>query len=82
MGYPRFYLQSLEIPAVTQIRVSDDYGPSSRPDQWAIGDTAILAHAMGLAPFKDAFWSGFEQPGNPCACVGTPTWCLFAGPTH
>ena len=44
-------LQSVEIPAVTQIRVSDDYQPSN--SQWVIGDTLILAHAVGLAPFKD-----------------------------
>lgn len=44
--------QALEIPAVTQIRVSDDYGPGQRADQWALGDTALLAHSLGLVPFK------------------------------
>jgi len=44
-------MQSVEIPVVTQTRVSDDYSPSSR--QWIIGDTTIIAHALGLASFKD-----------------------------
>ena len=51
MPWTRHVLQSVEIPAVTQIRVSDDYQPSN--SQWVIGDTSILAHAVGLAPFKD-----------------------------
>ena len=25
----------------------------------------MLAHAVGLAPFKDNFWSTSVQPGNP-----------------
>ena len=44
-------MQSVEIPAVTQTRVSGDYAPSN--GQWMIGDSTIMAHAVGLAPFKD-----------------------------
>ncbi len=51
MPWTRHVLQSLAIPVVTQIRVSDDYQPGN--SQWAIGDTTILAHAVGLAAFKD-----------------------------
>ena len=51
MPWTRHILQSVAIPAVTQVRVSDDYQPSN--SQWIIGDTTILAHAMGLAAFKD-----------------------------
>ena len=51
MPWTRHILQSVAIPAVTQVRVSDDYQPSNT--QWRIGDTTILAHAMGLAAFKD-----------------------------
>jgi len=53
MAYPRYFLQSLEIPAVTQIRASGDYHQSNT--QWQIGDSSLLAHAVGLAPFKDDF---------------------------
>ena len=67
MGYPRFFLQSLEIESITQIRVSEDYGPSTddgRPNQWSIGDTSLLAYALNLAPFKDVFWSSVEESDN------------------
>lgn len=51
MPWPRHLLQSVEVAAVTQSRVSDDYTPGS--SQWQIGDTTILSHALGLASFKD-----------------------------
>jgi len=51
MPWPRHLLQSVEISAVTQSRVSGDYIPGN--SQWQIGDTTILAHALGLAAFKD-----------------------------
>ncbi|XP_039254962.2 uncharacterized protein LOC120331863 [Styela clava] len=63
MALPRHMLQSIEIPAVTQARVSGDYHPGN--DQWKIGITSMFAHALHLAPFKDTFWSTSSQPGNP-----------------
>ena len=51
MPWPRHYLQSLEVSTVTQTRITDDYHPGNT--QWNIGDTVILAEAMGLAAFKD-----------------------------
>ena len=51
MAWPRHYLQSLEVATVTQIRITDDYNPGNL--QWNIGDTVILAEALGLAAFKD-----------------------------
>ena len=51
MPWTRHIMQSIEVPVVTQTRVSDDYSPSN--SQWIIGDTTIIAHAMGLAVFKD-----------------------------
>lgn len=32
---------------------------------WRIGITSILASAVGLAPFKDVFWSSHIETGNP-----------------
>jgi len=55
MAYPRHFLQTLEIPVVTQIRVSTDYHQSN--SQWKIGDSSMLAWALGLSPFKDDFRS-------------------------
>merc|ERR1719326_1824327 len=64
MPYPRHALQSVEIPAVTQVRASDDYVPNaSGPDQWRLGSSSILAHALALAPFKDNFWTTTVEPG-------------------
>jgi len=51
MPWTRHVMQSVEIPAVTQTRVSGDYDPSNT--QWIIGDSTIMAHAVGLAAFKD-----------------------------
>ncbi|RUS92230.1 hypothetical protein EGW08_000083, partial [Elysia chlorotica] len=65
MALQRHGLQSLEIPAVTQVRVSNDY--HLQTDQWKIGVTSHLASALGLAPSKDTFWSSSEQPGNTYA---------------
>ncbi|XP_041370298.1 uncharacterized protein LOC121384124 [Gigantopelta aegis] len=60
---PRHALQSVEVPSVTQVRVSADYMKDA--DQWKIGVTSILADALGLAPFKDTFWSNETESGNP-----------------
>ncbi|CAH1776345.1 unnamed protein product, partial [Owenia fusiformis] len=63
MAQVRDGLQSLTLPAVTQVRVSEDYSPGW--EQWRIGFSSILAYALGLAPYKDTFWSTTKQPGNP-----------------
>ena len=79
MEMARFVLQSATLPAVTQIRASDDYNPAgdsgncTRPacnppvqvDTYYIGTTSLLAWALDLAPSKDSFWSTPTQPGNP-----------------
>ena len=74
MAYPRHALQSVEIPAVTQIRASDDYVPGSRgtPHNWNIGGSSILAHALALAPFKDNFWTNSSEPGGSCGNAVEP----------
>jgi hypothetical protein len=63
MAYARHFLQSVEIPSVTQIRVSGDYHQNS--NQWQIGDSTGLADALGLAAFKDTFRS--TNIAQPCA---------------
>jgi len=63
MSLSRHILQSLEIPAVTQARASTDYHPGAT--QWNVGQTSIFAHAVGIAPTKDNYWSTSVQPGNP-----------------
>ncbi|EGD83514.1 hypothetical protein PTSG_04123 [Salpingoeca rosetta] len=71
MPYPRHALQSVEISPVTQIRASDDYVPGAAgPDQWRLGSSSILAHALGLAPFKDNFWTTPRQPNASTGPLG------------
>lgn len=64
MSYSRHVLQSVEIPAVTQARASNDYGGNAYV-QWNIGITSMFAYAVGLAASKDNYWSTQYQPGNP-----------------
>ena len=45
-----------------QARVSDDYRAGS--DQWQIGVISVFTQALGIAPFKDTFWTTKTQPGN------------------
>jgi hypothetical protein len=64
MPLPRHAMQSVEVAAVTQIRVSDDYGPNQRWWQWRIGRSSILAQALGLGPSKDGIYTTRSQPGG------------------
>lgn len=67
MAYTRHALASTAIPAVDQIRVSDDYQvdlTQQRPNaNLYVGTSSLLAAALGLAPSKDVFWSSTTQPG-------------------
>ena len=65
MAWVRHLLQSLESPAVTNSRASNDYHPASLAlNQWAIGVTSILLDALGLRPSKDNYQSKVSEPGN------------------
>lgn len=67
MSLSRHVLQSLEIDAVTQIRVTNDYATNwdYGGEQWRLGVSSIFSAAVGLAPFKDVYWTTSVQPGNP-----------------
>jgi hypothetical protein len=74
MSLPRHILQALEIPRVTHARASDDYAvnlKNSTKSQWNMGISSMLADAVGLAPFKDVFWSTSSQPGSPYGLSAT-----------
>ena len=64
--FPRHVLQSVEIPNVVQVRASDDnaLGRSEADENWRIGESSLLVWALGIAPFKDTFWTVVEEPGN------------------
>lgn len=65
MSWPRHILQSLEINAVTQARASDDVLPDNARSL-QLGVTSMVAHALGVTPHKDSFWStALPPPDNP-----------------
>ncbi len=67
MAFPRHALASIEMPTATQIRASDDHVPGWEvTDQWKIGYSSLFVWAIGLAPFKDNYWSSALQPGSSC----------------
>ncbi|CAB9515401.1 expressed unknown protein [Seminavis robusta] len=63
---PTDILASLDMPAVTNFRVSFDfcYGRS-----WDIGESSLLVWALGSAPSKDTLWS---TDNNRTAIPGCP----------
>jgi hypothetical protein len=63
MSLPRQVLQSTEIKSVNAARVSGDYMLSR--DNWRIGLSAYFASSLGLASFKDTFWTSVENPDHP-----------------
>ncbi|CAF1248650.1 unnamed protein product [Adineta steineri] len=68
MSLPRHILTALEVPRVTQARASTDYALHLKKQtvpQWAIGISSMFLDALGIAPFKDVFWSTSVQPGAP-----------------
>lgn len=67
MAWPRHVMQAVMMPTVTQTRASGDYHPGT--DQWWIGDSSILLHSLGIAPFKDNFHT-----------TSTQTKCKFLTP--
>ena len=52
MALSRHLFQALKYRSVTQIRVSDDGMPNDVFHQWQIGESAIMAFALGVMPFK------------------------------
>lgn len=62
MTLPKEAMASVETNSVTRIRVSEDYLLAE--DQWRIGITSLFAHALGLKPFKDVFWTSSRNGGN------------------
>ena len=83
MPWPRHILQSVMIPTVTQIRASDDYRPGNM--NWRLGDTTIMAHALGLAAFKDDFHTVSNEPNcrfnpEPYPALETYVAALSGGP--
>jgi len=60
----------VEGSAITQARASDDYYPNN--DQWRLGETSLLFHALALAPYKDTFRSDSSDQGCSTQHGDTP----------
>ena len=80
MPYPRHLLQSVEIPTVVQARSSTDNTPGSTL-HWLVGESDLLLYAVGLAPYKDVFWTTTVQPNNTYNAT-EPAPALNAGRSH
>lgn len=70
MGLPSWALQTLEFPAVTNARASEDNFPGgshaskwAEGSRWQIGYTSLLLNAIRLRPFLDVTWSQPSCPG-------------------
>ena len=73
MAYPRHLLQSVEAPAITQVRASDDHVPPGTTAQWRMGYSSLFSWSIGVAPFKDNAWSTSKQPGGSCGNANEPS---------
>eukprot|EP01117_Protostelium_nocturnum_P005067 TRINITY_DN1833_c0_g1_i1.p1 TRINITY_DN1833_c0_g1~~TRINITY_DN1833_c0_g1_i1.p1 ORF type:complete len:782 (+),score=207.18 TRINITY_DN1833_c0_g1_i1:2854-5199(+) len=62
MPLPADFMQSTESLAVSQMRVSDDNYPGS--PNWRLGVPSMISWSLGVAPFKDVFWTTSIQEGN------------------
>ena len=63
MSLPRQILSSVQVESVNAARVSGDYRLSR--DNWRIGLSSYLATSLGLAAFKDTFWSSPVNTEHP-----------------
>jgi hypothetical protein len=66
---PTDVLASIDLPAVTNFRVSFDfcYGKS-----WDIGESSLLVWALGAAPSKDTLWTTDNNRASVPGCPWTP----------
>jgi len=54
-AYPRHTLMGLEIPVVTQQRVTMDYQLTD--NNWRTGVNSLWVYSLGQIPYKDIFWT-------------------------
>ncbi|KAK6194942.1 hypothetical protein SNE40_000471 [Patella caerulea] len=59
--YPRHILHAMVNPAITQVRVSDDYG--SQGDQWRIGINSLFTCGVQVGAAKGVFKTKTDQTG-------------------
>ena len=79
MATPSDVLASVDMPSVTNFRVSGDfcYG-----DSWDIGISSLLVWALGAAPSKDTLWTSTNHRTAIPGCKWTPDHELPAIELH
>ena len=84
MSLGRFVMMAASLPALTQFRAGDDYGPGQTAKcgfpycVFYIGTTSLLGFALELAPSKDGFWSTELQPGSAFHSATEPYSAMLA----
>jgi hypothetical protein len=66
---PNEVLASLDLPSVTNFRVSFDYCYGQSYD---IGESSLLVWALGAAPSKDTLWTTINNKTETPGCKWTP----------
>lgn len=79
MATPSDALASVDMPAVTNLRVSTDfcYG-----DSWEIGVSSLLVWALGSAPSKDTLWTTNNNKTAIPGCSWTPDHEALSAELH
>ena len=71
---PSDLLLALDYPAVTNLRVTDDYYYGN---SWDVGPGSLLLWSLGAAPSKDTFWTSNQSDIAPglggCPASGCPS---------
>jgi len=71
MALPNDILSSLQFPAVTNARASQDY--MGQDENWnQLGPTGLFYWALGIRPSKDNFWTTSYQPNNTYNRISEP----------
>ena len=73
MAFPRYILQALVLPAVTNGRASVDF-QNSAENLEAMGRSSLFYAALDLPPSKDSFWSSSEAQGASQPEPPEPPW--------
>jgi hypothetical protein len=76
---PTDVLASLDMPAVTNFRVSFDY---CYGESWNIGESSLLVWALGASPSKDTFWTTDNNRTEIWGCKWTDDHDASAAELH
>ena len=63
MSLPSYLLSSLSLPAVTNVRASEDNFPAEH-NRWKVAYSSLMISALQLKLFFDVIWTTSTQPGN------------------